>query len=292
MRLCTNTSPLVSVVLPTFNRAQTLQLSIDSVLAQTYENLELLVVDDGSTDETASIVDRYDDPRVRYHRSSQNRGANAARNRGIRKSQGTIIAFQDSDDYWYPQKLERQLYALDNTTDSMAYCKIRRIFPDGTRRVYGKPFDERMLLRSNFIGTPSIVAHRTCFEHGQFDEELPRRQDWEFCIRMMDYCKFYFVDEILVETSVSENSISQDSAALLMALRHILDKHYPRISQYPKALATFYFQFGVTYAGQGNWEEGRRHLLLAAKLWPTNARFLARALACAFGRGAYFAIFE
>src|SRR6516225_1088149 len=102
-------SPDVSVVLPTFERANTLLRSVTSVLEQTYPNLELIVVDDGSTDRTAALIGDIKDARLKYVRLARNRGQAVARNVGISESQGVLIAFQDSDDTWQIDKLERQV---------------------------------------------------------------------------------------------------------------------------------------------------------------------------------------
>ena len=102
---------LISVVLPTYNRARCLSRSINSVLNQTFSNLELIIVDDGSTDNTRELVESFSDPRIRYI-YQENAGACAARNHGINEALGTYIAFQDSDDEWRKDKLEIQLNAL------------------------------------------------------------------------------------------------------------------------------------------------------------------------------------
>jgi len=97
---------MISVIMPTYNRARTLKRAIDSVLAQTYSDIELIVVDDCSTDNTKDIVDKYSDERLRYVRLKKNSGACVARNVGIEKAKGEYIAFQDSDDYWEKEKIE------------------------------------------------------------------------------------------------------------------------------------------------------------------------------------------
>jgi len=109
--------PTVSVVIPTYNRAELLTRAIDSVLAQTYDDFELLVVDDGSTDDTEAVVTAYDDDRVRYLAHETNRGANPARNTGIEAAEGEFVAFLDSDDEWRPRKLEAQLDRLEEVKD-------------------------------------------------------------------------------------------------------------------------------------------------------------------------------
>ena len=112
-------NPGISVIIPTYNRAHLISRSAKSVLAQTYPDFELIIVDDGSGDNTEEIIEALADPRIRYLRHESNRGVSAARNTGIRAARGDYIAFQDSDDEWLPQKLEKQLglFEQDNRGD-------------------------------------------------------------------------------------------------------------------------------------------------------------------------------
>src|SRR6056297_2960635 len=114
----------VSVIIPTYNRAKTLLRAIDSALAQTIDDLEVVVVDDGSTDNTESVLAAYDDPRVRPVIHETNQGANVARNTGLEHACGEYVAFLDSDDEWHPAKLERQLAVLEERSSDWigVYC--------------------------------------------------------------------------------------------------------------------------------------------------------------------------
>jgi len=114
----------VSVIIPTYNRAATLGRAIDSALEQTIDDLEVVVVDDGSTDDTESVLAAYEDPRVRTIIHATNQGANVARNTGLEHVRGEYVAFLDSDDVWHPAKLERQLAALEARSSIWvgAYC--------------------------------------------------------------------------------------------------------------------------------------------------------------------------
>ena len=110
-----NDQPTVSVVIPAYNRADSLADAITSVTAQTFRDLEIIVVDDGSTDGTRTVVERLTDDRIRYVRHDVNKGANAARNTGTGEARGRYVAFQDSDDYWHPEKLQKQVDACAAT---------------------------------------------------------------------------------------------------------------------------------------------------------------------------------
>ena len=115
-------TPKVSVIIPTYNRAHLVGRAIRSVLNQTYQDFEIIVVDDGSTDNTEEVVKSFNDPRIRYIRHEKNRGGSAACNTGIRAARGEYIAFQDSDDEWLPEKLEKQMQVFENTPTGVGGC--------------------------------------------------------------------------------------------------------------------------------------------------------------------------
>ena len=227
---------LVSVVLPTYNRARSVGAAIESVLRQTHTALELLVVDDGSTDDTEQRVRRIGDARISYLRHENNRGGSAARNTGLAAARGRWIAFQDSDDEWLPHKIERQLARLAScgAETGVVYCAYWRELSGGRREFHpadpkrGPSGDiHRALLRRNFIGTPTILARRECVDAvGGFDEGLPRFQDWDWMIRVSKQWQVAYVDEPLVRAGFADDNVTDGhSTALVDAERRILDKH-------------------------------------------------------------------
>ncbi|ELY60614.1 glycosyltransferase family 2 protein [Natronolimnohabitans innermongolicus] len=212
--------PRVSVVIPTYNRAETLPRAIDSALEQTMDDLEVVVVDDGSSDETQSVLADYDDPRVRPIVHATNQGANVARNTGIEYARGEYIAFLDSDDTWQPTKLERQLEALEGRSDDWVgvYCEtsydlsgtdghVRGAAASVLARADEEPTmeggDELIgeILADNVqpdAGSTLLVRTEVAREVDGFDEELDRFQDPEFCLRVLEAGKLAYVDESLV----------------------------------------------------------------------------------------------
>ena len=212
--------PRVSVIVPTYNRARTLSRAIDSALAQTIEDVEVLVVDDGSTDDTASVLASYDDPRLRTVVHASNQGANVARNTGIEHARGEYVAFLDSDDEWFPTKLERQLEALEGRSAEWvgAYCDasfelsgtsgwLRGAVASALARGDEPPTvegDEALIgeiLADNVqpgAGSTLLVRTDVARETGGFDEDLDRFQDPEFCLRVLERGKLAYVDESLV----------------------------------------------------------------------------------------------
>ena len=286
-------SPLVSVIIPTYNRAHILDLSITSVLNQTIEDIEVIIVDDASTDETSSLVANMNDARIHYICLKHNRGANVARNTGISQARGQYIAFQDSDDEWLPHKLEKQLLALEQLTKKkgIVYCQYQRIENGSLGRVFGKPFNPNTLLRQSYIGTPTMVAHRSCFIREQFDEMLPRRQDWEICLRLMQKYPFVFVPEVLVLSHTSQRSVSQ-SPTILQAYEYIFTKHHALIRQGKRATAEFHHKIGIFSIVNGEWSKGKSNLVRAVRTWPFDVRYWARATAAVLGPFIYSRLFS
>ena len=218
---------LVSVVLPTYNRAQTLIRSINSVLCQTYSKLELIIVDDGSDDGTYELIQSIQDKRVRYIKQ-ENQGACVARNRGVDEAKGDLIAFQDSDDEWYPMKLEKQIEYLNRTNADIVFHSFfrRGLIEEGEQipdsRIQSKRvfFDD--IVPINMIGTPTILGKRSCFIDEPFDTEYKRFQDWELSIRLVKKYKVFYDDTVLANVYVSNDSISKKPELALHSIFGIL----------------------------------------------------------------------
>lgn len=198
----------VSVVIPVRNRAVALRRAIDSVLAQTVQDFEIIVVDDASTDGTPESIASYRDPRIKSIRHERNRGGGIARNTGIRASSSPFVAFLDSDDEWLPTKLEKQLACFERSGKNVAlvYSGAERVHSDGTIEVHVPRRDDnlsRTLLTDNVIGETSVgMVRRSALEAiGGFDEELPAAQDMDLWLRLCERYGADFVPEALVRVS-------------------------------------------------------------------------------------------
>lgn len=210
--------PLVSVVVPTFNRARTLRTAVESILAQSYANLEVLIVDDGSTDATPQIVAALNDPRVRYIRQP-NGGAASARNRGMREAKGELIGFLDSDDEWLPEKLERQVALIRRSPENVGLFYTGAL----TCRSKGPEFIEapvhrgyvfrEMLLRNAIHSACGVVIRREVIETvGYFDETLPAIEDFDYWTRIARFYAFdYIRDPLVVYNDQSDDPIERRS---------------------------------------------------------------------------------
>jgi glycosyltransferase involved in cell wall biosynthesis len=297
--------PTVSVILPTYNRAHTVVRAILSVLNQTYQDLELIIVDDASTDDTRQVVAGFDDERIKYIRHEDNRGAAAARNTGIRASRGTYVAFQDSDDEWLPGKLERQVKAFEEASPEIGVVyssfwlirerrrslrpsrirKLSAILPSKTRRLEGAIY--HALLRGNFVTTHAVVR-RECFDRaGPFDERLPRLQDWELWLRISKHYQFKHIDDPLVLVYHTPDSISADRSAIARAFELILEKHRETLQESAEFLAQYSYAMGDIACWSGELERGQSYLFRAVRLRPFNVMYWIAACASLLGCSAY-----
>jgi len=220
-----NTTPLVSVIIPTYNRSRIVGSAIDSALGQSYGNLEIIVIDDGSTDGTEVALKSYEG-RIRYLKK-ENGGVSSARNAGIRASTGEYIAFLDSDDYWRKDKIRRQVECATNNPEAgLIYSDILCVNDAGlrmTRRQMVHEFHRgnvfRQLFKRTFVPTCSVVAKRACFDRvGLFDESMKCGEDGDMWLRIAAEYTFEYLDSVLaVHKLDSHVSLSGDGIKMLCA---------------------------------------------------------------------------
>jgi glycosyltransferase involved in cell wall biosynthesis len=182
--------PFFSVVIPVFNRAESLVRAIDSVRAQSFRDFEIVVVDDGSTDDPRAALEKFVDPRIRYIHQD-NAGGGAARNRGIDEARGSFVAFLDSDDVFLPHHLASMHRLLDDTTHVVGYARVRVDRGDG--RTFLKPPRDRapgedmasyLLCERGFTPTITMALRREAARHVRFHEKLRSAEDTDFAIRL------------------------------------------------------------------------------------------------------------
>ncbi|MBI1877687.1 MAG: glycosyltransferase [Chloroflexi bacterium] len=216
--------PLVSVIIPAYNAQNFIGETIQSVINQTYPDWEMLVVDDGSTDETRQVIEKYlTDSRVKYlYQPNQERAA--ARNHGLRGSSGKYIAFLDADDLWLPDKLKVQVEYLD-THSEMGLCFTHHRFINEEGTLTGKPGvmfkpgpDQfSRLLEANFIANSTVIIARTVFDKlGLFDESLPAygSEDWDMWLRIARFYPIHFIDQPLTLYRLHEGNTSLERMRL------------------------------------------------------------------------------
>lgn len=192
-QVMSNNDPKISVVIPAYNRADVLPRAIKSVLNQTYEYFEIIVVDDGSTDNTEEVVKSYDNQRIRYYRFETNQGANAARNKGIKVANSDYISFLDSDDEYPTTNLAEKMKILPNMPSEYGGVYTpQKTFRNGVLLEYNTNvkdiIDYELIRRHNAIGGLSCTAFRrdVLLEVGLFDESLPAAQDYDIYVRVLE----------------------------------------------------------------------------------------------------------
>jgi len=288
------TAPLVTVIIPTYNRAHLLNRAIRSVLSQTFQDWELIVVDDGSTDNTEEIVKGFSDSRLHYIRHKVNCGAPAARNTGIKMAQGDYIAFLDSDDEWLPEKLEKQLKIFENSEDEVGVVYTGAVFIDeetGKVRIKkpwakGKIFLEELAF--NPVGSTSrVMVKRECFDKcGGFDEEMESNEDWEIWIRLAEHYNFNYVEEPLVRYFEHKDSLSAQPDRLVAGYKKLWAKY--GIERQKRWIRTLhYFRLGHRLCYYGAMRVGREYLLKAILTQPWQIKYSIAYLLSLLGQKFY-----
>ncbi|MFH1666478.1 MAG: glycosyltransferase [Elusimicrobiota bacterium] len=271
-------APLVSIIIPTHNRGHLITESIESVLSQTYRNFELLIVDDGSTDGTKESVSAINDPRLKYVRVEERKGPASSRNTGLRLARGKYIAFQDDDDYWRKDKLQKQVVALEKNPASfgLAYSGVwrskngrKKYSPAGRNVKYTGNLYKR-LLRGNFI-TIHVLVKRECFEKlGYFDENLPALEDWDMWLRMSGEYDFFYIDDPLTVCRETANSVNSNWRNTVNATKMIVKKYSGVLRRHKKTLSHHSFRIGKILVKNGEVEEGIKNIFDAIGVYPLN----------------------
>lgn len=252
---------LVSVIIPVYNREATIKASIESVLKQTYQNFELIVVDDCSKDGSVKVVEDICDNRVKVISCEKNGGACVARNIGINAAKGDIIAFHDSDDIWKEDKLEKSMYYLHKEHADMVFSAVYRKgegqYGEGGRIVPTYNLNQvrdklSRLLVSNCVSTQTIVVKREVLEKVRFDKRFPRFQDWDFAMQVLQKgFKVYYIDEPLVECMVLEDSITKDAVKAIKALKLFEKKYESEFRKNKESACMFYHRAAVFLEDSG-----------------------------------------
>jgi glycosyltransferase involved in cell wall biosynthesis len=271
--------PVVSVVIPTYNRAALVARAIRSVLAQTVGDIEVLVVDDASSDDTAGVVRKIQDPRLTYLRLPVRRGGPAARNAALAVTRGAYVAFLDSDDEWLPDKLQRQLEVFRTSPYprlGLVYCGSVLVEENGERPGHQTPlrgFIHRRLLDFDVgFATSCFVIRREVFEAGiLFDEQLAAWQDWDFLVRVADGFQVDAVPAPLVKIHRDHQGDHVWSARNLLPGRlHLLAKYNTQLPA--RVAAREHRGVAKAYFLDGNLSDMRRHLRKAFRQDPLDPR--------------------
>jgi glycosyltransferase involved in cell wall biosynthesis len=282
--------PAVSVVIPTYNRLKSLPRALESVLRQTFDDIEVIVVDDCSTDGTWDYLRSVHDPRLRIIRHEINRGGGAARNTGIQAARSALVAFQDSDDEWLVTKLATQIeeYRRVNSPEFGAIYCAKITSGEGKFGVYGARevqymplpgYDRtsgdisRELVRRAMISTQTLMVRKDLLELiGGFDETLKLAQDWDMTTRLSRITKFLFVDKPLVLCFTSHDSISKVKTNQAGARKKMLDKHLDLISEDRALHASYLTEIARVYQRAGCWRQSLPWIVKAIGIYPLDRR--------------------
>lgn len=278
-------SPLVSVVIPAYNAGSYVATAIDSVLNQSYSHIEIIVVNDGSTDNTKTILSQYSDKNVRIV-SQPNRGMSGARNTGIKNAPGEFIAFLDADDYWLPEKIEKQVQLLQQHPE-IGFCstQTRVETPEGElANIWACPTLNGTTLctifsqNSAIAGSASSVLARMSLQRqaGFFDETLQGLEDTDMWIRYATKAEYCCIPETLTVVLKRPNSVSRNldnmfnSAIRMYKKNRLLLENSLQKRFWRAAYASMLCDFAKWEARQGRKFAAIKHILLALFKAPLN----------------------
>lgn len=237
-----NIYPLISVIVPTYNRADLILETVDSILGQTYHNIEVIIVSDGGTDSTPEVLSSICDERLQFIMLQKNNGRPAVpRNVGLRKAKGKYIAFCDDDDVWYPQKLEQQVKILTNNSDILLTCSNAITFPDEHPRVCVSKWKNQTISYDYAINNSNLVVNSTVLFRkeiieiiGYIDEDpvLKAVEDYDYWLRLLKYKNhsIFFDVRSTIKYRVFHNKIMDRADRELKTvnrLKKVLEKHLP-----------------------------------------------------------------
>ena len=250
-------TPKVSVIIITYNRAQWLKTAMQTVLDQTFEDFELLIINDGSSDDTENTVESFCDPRVRYVKHAQNQGEGVARNTGMQHAKGEYIAFLDDDDEWFPNKLQLGVELLDSQPKQvgLVHSALINFHADSSdevekgspvEQVSGKVFEK--LMEETFVTLSTVMARKAGFDTvGRFDLSIPAIRDYDMWVRISKKYEFAYIDLPLVKYRIHRDSITHNFRLQIRGREAFLNKYKAYTSVPGRPNSVRYFTLGLMY---------------------------------------------
>jgi len=270
--------PLVSIITPTYNREEYLVFAIESVLSQSFKDFEMLIIDDGSTDNTKDLVKRYRyDQRIHYF-YQQNKGQSVARNTGLKQARGEYICFLDSDDLFKPDKLTRQIAFLKSNpeisithSDEELIDEKGHVFSMYNMKRHSGILYEKLLI-DNFVSIGTVMVRRECFDElGMFDESIKVADDYELWLRFATKYKFHYEAEYLAQYRMMKDQLSTDKTARFNSNKKIIEAFFLR---YPNLIdergqayfrCRFYTRRGSYHASVANFGNAMQDYIKALR---------------------------
>ncbi|MCB0171425.1 MAG: glycosyltransferase [Anaerolineae bacterium] len=279
--------PRVTVVIPTFNRAHLIDETLETVFSQTYRDFEIIVVDDGSTDNTLEHLTQYDNKIRVFSLSHQGQAGSYARNEGIKQARGEYIAFLDSDDLWLPKKLEYQMRAIDaeNSAYTWVYSDAEAFDHETSKRLYRQSKNHHLyegmvlekLFLSNFISSITPVIHRSVFDKVGLFWPTPKLTDWDMMLRIAADYPIKLIPDVLARFRLHQARVTESLSgkqayeAGLAVLDRALNRHPERLSPLKnRALTQLCLSTGRMLARDGHLGEARQMFTQAIQFTPTN----------------------
>lgn len=233
----------ITVIVPTYNRASTLSVAVDSILNQTYEDFELIIVDDGSTDNTEDIINAYVDPRIKYCHNTRKKGAPGARNTGLLKAKGDYVVFFDSDNFMHPEYLSKVIAEIE--LKGVDVCSsFSNVIDHITKKKVGEfnwvcegDITRKILTWESYADNSSTMIRRQkVLDIGLLDEDCPAMQEWDTHIRLSKICTYSTVKECLIDYYVGgEDTISKNKRKEANGRMFIMKKFKREFRQAPEA---------------------------------------------------------
>lgn len=297
--------PKVSVVIPTCNRPELLKRAIRSVLAQTYQDFEIIVVDDGMKERAKDAALGFADPRIRYIQNDVSLGGGGTRNRGIDEAKGEYVAFLDDDDEWLPEKLEKQVAALDSSSDDVcaAFTGVS-LYDEATgekkfdfRPGISGPADifDRTIYRC-FIWTSALMVRTETLRKERFDPSFTKNQEWDLQLRLARIGKFFGINETLARLNLlgdDEHMGGRGNIAnIAKGYESLLRKHAKEFARAPKAFARQSFILGGLYREMGRFEEMRAKFGDAWRARPAMPAYARHYVLSLLGERVYMVLFR
>jgi glycosyltransferase involved in cell wall biosynthesis len=282
--------PTVSVIIPTYNRAEFLRSAIESVIKQTFTDLEIIVSDDKSTDHTQDVVRNIEDERIKYVRNEGNKGPSAARNAAILASEGEYIAFLDDDDEWLPDKLQKQVELLDQSQPNICGVFSNRLFIDrnsgqvlsdnpGTDQLKGNLLYQLMI--KSPIHTSTVVIRKSCLDGiGLFDETISYMEDRDLWIRLSTKWDFEYISKPLTKAYVHDFAqLSRNLEGQTVGKEKLLERYHHLFKKNRKSWGALYICLGAQYCQLRQMKKGRNNIIKGIIKYP-------------FSKIAYFHLFS
>jgi glycosyltransferase involved in cell wall biosynthesis len=272
----------VSIIIPTYNSAEYIAETLDSAFAQTYKNCEIIVIDDGSTDNTKEVLQSYMS-KIKYI-YKENGGVSSARNVGIENAEGEYIAFLDSDDIWLPEKLEKQMERFKSEPDlGLVYSDCIRFNENGieqSKRIVNRYFEGNIfikLLEGYVLPTSTVVVKRSCFSIADhFNESLMVSEDYDMWLRISKHYNIGYAKGPLVKYRVRNNGLARSNIdraygaqlAVLNKAMNDIDGIPDKSNFLRNRFFKFYFNWGVSLLDIDNFADARNAFLKATKIKP------------------------